>query len=346
MIMSALMAASCVQLASFDVPPQAQASLDDDGVLSLQDGLVWTDLPAFENGTLEADILLEPGRAFTGILFRAGDSGNGEMIYLRHHQSGLPDAWQYHPRYHGHQAYQIYQGEGFAGETDIPLGRWARLRLVVNGDRASLSIDGEEVAFMHDLQRKEGPGRFGFWALLGERSIRNVCFSPVETELPEPRPFGTDQPVAGLVPAWRVSSPFDWEDRHQLVQTFSPGEGEIVRATHRGIADLNRVAPLEPGADTVLASLTLESDAARTVMFDFGFSDDVAIYLNGTLLYEGSDRFRSRDYRFLGTVGLYDSLPLRLEAGNNTLVLAIGETEGGWAVSGRLADAEGVSLRP
>ena len=54
--------------------------------------------------------------------------------------------------------------------------------------------------------------------------------------------------------------------------------------------------------------------------------------------------YRSRDYRFLGSIGWYDTVWLPLEQGENELVLAVSETFGGWGVQARLASLDDVEL--
>jgi hypothetical protein len=72
----------------------------------------------------------------------------------------------------------------------------------------------------------------------------------------------------------------------------------------------------------------------------------VKVYLNGRLLYGGNDAVRSRDYRFLGTVGLFDELYLPLKAGDNELWMAVSEGEFwyGWGLIAQLEGLQGVSF--
>jgi hypothetical protein len=90
--------------------------------------------------------------------------------------------------------------------------------------------------------------------------------------------------------------------------------------------------------NTVFAAVTLRADDAHPVLVRFGFSDRVRVFLNGRPLYRGNDKFQSRDYRFLGTVGLFDELILPLQRGDNELWLAVSEDFGGWAVTAQLPD--------
>lgn len=63
---------------------------------------------------------------------------------------------------------------------------------------------------------------------------------------------------------------------------------------------------------------------------------------NGTLIYRGNNGYQSRDYRYLGTIGLFDTLALKLKGGDNELWIAVSEDFGGWGIMGRITDFEGV----
>ena len=65
----------------------------------------------------------------------------------------------------------------------------------------------------------------------------------------------------------------------------------------------------------MIGRLTIHSEQERVVKTSFGYSDRVNVYLNGQLLYGGDNTYRTRDYRYLGTIGLFDELwlPLKTE---------------------------------
>jgi hypothetical protein len=66
------------------------------------------------------------------------------------------------------------------------------------------------------------------------------------------------------------------------------------------------------------------------------FSDDVRVYLNGTPLYEGSDRQGSRDYRFLGHAGFWDTAFLDLKPGVNQVALVVTDPTNGGTAAGAI----------
>ena len=74
----------------------------------------------------------------------------------------------------------------------------------------------------------------------------------------------------------------------------------------------------------------------------FGYSDRVRVFLNGSLLYAGDNGYRSRDFRYLGTIGLFDSVPLALRPGDNELVMAVSESFGGWGVLAKVGEPNGM----
>ena len=54
--------------------------------------------------------------------------------------------------------------------------------------------------------------------------------------------------------------------------------------------------------------------------------------------------YRSRDYRFLGSIGWSDTVVLPLDEGDNDLVVAVAEDFGGWGIQGRFTDAAGITF--
>jgi len=76
----------------------------------------------------------------------------------------------------------------------------------------------------------------------------------------------------------------------------------------------------------------------------FGYSDPVRAYFNDRLVYSGDNGYQTRDYRYLGTIGLFDEVWLPLERGDNELWFAVSEDFGGWGIVCRLQDLDGVEI--
>ena len=75
--------------------------------LHLKRGGAFLEDVVFHNGIIEMDICFSEARGFPGIYFRIVDDLNAEEFYLRPHQSGNPDAFQYTPMFNGIAAWQL-----------------------------------------------------------------------------------------------------------------------------------------------------------------------------------------------------------------------------------------------
>lgn len=331
----------------FDGDAHNFEQLEGRDALHIERGRAWVKGADLLDGTIEFDLWVEEERNFSGVYFRSVDNGNSEHFYVRQHQSGNPDASQYTPVYNGVAGWQIYVGDGFTVPLELPFERWMHIRVDINGDRAAVYLDSAEpVLIIDDLQRDPVSGGVGFNA--GNARFSNITISPGSPEIPAATAAGAEIESAATVPNWRVSNPFA-ESLVETATTVSAADLGIVSwsaldATERGIANLARVASPAGGQNTVVAALTLRADSAQIVRARFGFSDRVRVFLNGRLLYSGNDNYTSRDYRFLGTIGLFDGVALPLEAGDNELWFAVSEDFGGWGIVAEIAAAAGVEV--
>lgn len=281
-------------------------------------------------GAIELDVAVEASRSFHGVFWRGRAGGNYESFFLRPHQSGNPDAVQYTPVFNGTPGWQLYHGDGFWSPVTIPPGDWMTLRVVTGGDTAEIFAgDPARPALVARLRHAPGPGSLGL--LVAGEGLHVARFA-VE---PDARPAAVAHPLRatpGAILDWEVSAPFaEGSDPDPSSLAWTP-----LRAEPSGLADLARVHVLGDALNTVYARATIDAPAAREVELAFGFSDRAVVRLNGRRLYRGDCTFRSRDYRFLGSIGWWDALMLPLQAGPNELLMAVSEDVGGWGVQARL----------
>jgi len=226
--------------------------------------------------------------------------------------------------------WQLHDGDGFWNAVRFPVGEWFTIRVAFEGLAVVVSLDGEQV--LHTRRRQEArPGPFGL--LIGGDDLRvsGLRFSE-DASVPGVADAPSD-PEAVL--AWDVSEPFAEAD---IPDTLALGEIAWTRldAEPSGLTNLSRAHPISGGLNTVYVRTTIESDRGRRQPLELGFSDRAVVFLNGERIYRGDDTYRSRDYRFLGSIGWYDTLYLPLVAGENELVVAVSEDFGGWGIQARL----------
>ena len=314
------------------------------------------------DGVIDVDVATPAKRGFFGIQFRIDKEGkNGEWVYLRQHKSGLPDAMQYTPVLNTGLNWQLYNGPGFTGAVDIPRDIWFHLRLEVTGAQAKLYVkDMDKPALvMNDLKSGIQKGQLALAALTGETYFSNfeVHTTPEaawERHLP-PMPPGT-------LTRWSISPSYDALERNlerplsatesdavpwQDVEAEPPGLIVLYRyreAPHPRVsfqADFSRRLEPQPGMKIIYARTSIESDRDQVKKLYIGYSDDVSVFLNGSILFRGRSAQSFRDPGFLGIVNPEnDAVYLPLKKGGNELMLAVSELGGGWGFICRLADLE------
>jgi hypothetical protein len=302
------------------------------------------------DGVVEVELALGRERGFHGVIWRVRDDENYESFFVRPHQVGNPDAVQYTPVCNGISSWQLYHGPGYWAPVSFPIDEWFRIRVVFAGDRAEVYVGdlSEPALAIHELKLPAGPGRVG--VMVGGPGIHLSGFAydsssgPVlrsEAQPPERRP-------AGVVPAWWVSDAFPEpaiDSSPSLDADLLEGRSWTRLASEpAGLVDLAWANGIRDGRNTVLARTTVRSEQAQVKRLELGFSDRAVVYLNGRAHYRGDDTYRSRDYRFLGSIGYWDTLYLPLVQGENELVVAVSEDFGGWGIQGRFAEPDGLSF--
>lgn len=315
---------------------------------------------SFEDGVIEFEYRGTDERAFLGVVLRVGEDGTAEDVYLRLHKSKQPDAIQYTPDYRGRGQWQLFHGPDATAFAALEPDTWTRVRISVAGDRAAVTVGDapEPQLVIGQLRSGRADGFVGFWANQPgadesaplTAALRNVR---IVHGAPDPIPAGGTSPSSpeGVIRAWGVSPGFirSGEVVKEIPSAALDGPWSRHTTLHDGLL------PLEPhverpeadGVPAVVAGVTIDSDADRTIRLDLGFSDDASVFLDGRLLYSGRHFFSANFPRRQGLVTLDQaSLYLPLESGRNTLMVAVSEVFGGWAVIGSIPEREGLTVRP
>jgi hypothetical protein len=296
--------------------------------------------PELTDGAIEVDLLVGAERSFPGVAWRL--NGNTyESFFIRPHQSGNPDSVQYTPVFNGVSAWQLYHGTGFWNPIELPIERWFTLRVAFAGDRAEAYIDDmdEPALVFGRLRVPPGPGHLGILPGGAGLRVARFAFDAARPALRGAPPPLEDLPY-GTVPGWNVSNIVSEGVAPATVRTWTYLESE-----RSGLANLARIHPLGTTLNTVFARTTLVTQSAGIRAMDLGFSDRAVVYLNGRPVYAGRDDYRSRDYRFLGSIGYWSTLFLPLAQGENELVVAVSESFGGWGLQARFADPTGITFK-
>ena len=339
-----------------------------ENALLLQGGSATIADAGFLNGIIEFDIYLAKRRGFPGILWRIVDGANYEEFYLRPHQSGNPDAMQYTPVFNGMSSWQLYHDQGAAvqdgritwrmeGNTGYnaiytyPFDRWLHVKLVVADTRAEVYFDHAATPTLQVRELLRGPvaGAISLRASTSPVYFANFSFEKIDSPSLSPLSENKQEPVQYAIQEWQVSKAFKANalgEGYQLEETFINAQSwNKLKCNREGLGNIAQVAPREDRTfNTVLAKVVIISDGEQTKRMDFGYSDRTKVYCNGQLLYAGNNGFRTRDYRYLGTIGYFDSVYLPLKAGRNEIIFAVSESFGGWGLQAKLENHQDISF--
>ena len=292
----------------------------------------------FVNGIIEFDICLSEQTAFAGFFFRQTNSTNYEEFYFRAHQSGNPDSYQYTPVFNGDPAWQLYHDQfdalndgyihwkargplnGFNSVIEYPFDGWVHVKLLVKNDKAELYFDNktEPVAVVNKLLHEQKAGGLGVYSSVSAMRFANFTYTQTDDVVLKKNEAALNIIPQYSVTQWQVSNTFKEDvlkNMNRLDASFvNKLSWKTLSIENGGFANLSRLAPVTD-SNTVFAKVTVVSDKDQIKRLDIGYSDRVKVYCNGQALYSGNNNFRTRDYRYLGTIGYFDAVYLPLKKG-------------------------------
>lgn len=310
-------------------------------------GAVTAENIKFKNGIIEFSMCIQPGRGFAGIRFHE-QINKWEEFYIRKHQSGNPDAMQYTPVYFGNAGWQLYYGDGYSAAKQHVFDEWFNLKLLVAGDKGEVYIDNmeEPVLVINELKLGETDGSVSFYgpARFANIKITNVENPPLKGKFNQIVKAGEE-----VIQKYDVSEIFDAEsliNENLLPANFTKKlQFKEYKTEADGLLNISQTGALGEKKNAVLLRIMIDSETDVIKMINFGFSDVAKIFVNGKAVWLGSDIYTSRDYRFLGTVGYFDSVYLDLKSGKNEIYVMVAENFGGWGFKARFENLNGVVVQ-
>jgi hypothetical protein len=258
--------------------------------LKLVDGLALVPGLEVRDVSVEVSIGAE-GPSYPGVAFRAADVANFELVYAVPHVSGLWDAIQYDPVFHSSNTWQLYHGVSYQKEALVPTDEWFRLRVDAKGDRAVFTVGEQPPLVVGRLARGRRAGLVGIW------TFKPAYFSRLRIstcrQLPEVS-WGPPAAPEGVVDEW-----------------FLEGFG-VMSCEPGGVLNVNRYLPTSEGE--VRLTRRFEALSPGELELGLGFSDELALELDGEVVFEGSNTFagfadyEARGYAHAGMHGVRRTL--------------------------------------
>ena len=338
--------------ASANSGPQFGEFLDRKAVY-LPSGLISVKGLKLRDGIIDVDVATKEGALFAGVAFRIESDANLEIVYLRPGANDTIEAMQYTPRLNGDAIWQLLNSSHEKARAHFPKNQWFHLKLVVSGRTCTVFMNNspDPTMTVTNLRRGDTEGSIGLWGLGGGAYFSSLSYtqSPDRAPLPDLAPFEE----ADVVSDWELSPAFDAADVDVSTYPAPIAQWDKVHAEDPGFVLVNRyraspaMFPMPSredmqkgrvkGAKVVFARAHLSSPEAADRTLQIGYSDDIVVYLNSKPVFSGKNALSYRSDDALGVFGLNDRVPIHLNAGDNELLVAVTEYNGGWAFECKLS---------
>ncbi|MEM7067219.1 MAG: serine hydrolase [Cyanobacteria bacterium P01_B01_bin.77] len=310
--------------------PDAQATLEE---------------KQYQNMIIEFDVLMREGEGAAGINFRQKNPRNYETFYLSVGESATANAMQYTPVFNGHFGWQLYHGSNYNRTAYLRADDWVHVKMVILGDWMEVYLHNAPQHALHvfDLKHPVQPGDITLWSEV-PACFANFSVSEISTydfhydRLPKP------SPPPGTILQWEVSQDFGDFATALASMTTELNTWNTIGVEYNGLLNLGRLHVESNTGNCAIAKVNIYSELAQTKALQFGYSDEVQVFLNGKKIFTGDRTAFYRDAQDWAKIRQDDTIYLDLEAGENELSFIVQEYFGGWGIMARFPDPEGLQL--
>ncbi len=328
------------------------------GTMTLNEGVAASKTAWFAQGAIDFDI--KPiGYNDAGVVFYREGSAEGEFVYLRAHPDcpAANDCIQYAPITHTMMGWNIYPN--YQGPAPISSTGWNHVRIEIAGDGMRVYVNRAAEPSLA-VPRLWGLRHDGGLAFKGPAVFANLVVDPHAAVGLPPVPAPV---AAGTLMAWRAAPPSLYDRAGRVGASDAPA-GDAWRPIDvepTGLVNFGRAFGRAHAPSPSLAWLKTDITAAAPMRrtLQVGFAEEVWVFLNGTLVYSGSNQYFPPETRLSPDGRLEPDnalVPLELRKGGNEIMLAVGNdwrsgkgplepSPYGWAVEARIDPTEGLDLR-
>lgn len=302
----------------------------------------------FSVGTIEFDI--QPrDPVFSSIYFRYKDANENECFYFRTARAGkpdAPDAVQYAPFLSGVNLWDMLTH--YQTNASFKKDGWNHVKLELSQSQMRVYLNSEKPIL--EIPRLEGNTTSGTLAFDGQMLISNLSISHAEVDGLSHKP-GIDPTDYDprYIRNWRMSNPFTTPDKIDFSYDFLPTDStqwEDVKAERRGLVNLTRKFGKSENRRILWLKTTVKSDKIQKRKIDFGFSDEVWVFLNGQMIYMDKNPYNQPMMKEPdGRISIENtSFEIQLIEGYNDLRIGVANNFYGWGIIARLDKIDGIEI--
>lgn len=300
------------------------------------------------NGTIEFDVKPKS----ISFYFRMKDAKETECFYFRMGKPILTtamDALQYAPYLDGVLMWNIYGH--YQSSAAIKKEEWNHVKLVISGSQMRMYVNSWEKPTL-EVDKLEANTTHGGIGFEGDMLISNLVVKPHEVEGLSPQP-GIDPTHHDprYIRNWAVSEPITMPKNIDFSYDFLPSpqtSWHVVETERRGLVNLTRKFGKSEQRRIVWLKVKIESALAQKKKVDFGFANDVWVFLNGKIAYVDKNlQARPIAKEPDGRLSIENtSFVLPLLKGENELLIGVANDFFGWGVIARMENMDELSIVP
>ncbi|MFC4221489.1 hypothetical protein [Flagellimonas marina] len=315
----------------------------------------------FSTGTIEFDVELK-GRGFPGITFHVDkDTLNSETFYLRYFGKPQPQRrnnMQYAAVVDKVNLWDLT--DDYQAAAQLYENQWNHIKLVISENQMRAYVnDMENVALW--VPALEGLTKSGGIGLSGDVVYANMVVTPNAIEgIPSSAGYDPTANDSRYLRNWLVSEPINFPFGKDLMKQIVVSPGVVIDSTvfgstwkplqagQRSMVNLTKKYGGTKQGERRLAWLktTITSDKMQKKKLNFGFNDEVWVFINGKPLYI--------DKNYYGTPGMKEPLgratientiiEIPLQEGENEILIGLTSYFYGWGMIARWENNDGISF--
>ncbi len=323
--------------------------VDHKGVPSIdvQNDIVIAKNVDFANGTIEFDV--EATQGFVGIYFRWQNEDESEFFYLRGvaDPARSIDAVQYAPIIKQVNMWDMYPN--YQTAANFKRDEWAHIKLVVSGSQMLVFVNDKTKPTLQ-VQRLEGNTKNGSIAVQGSCFVSNVVVKPNEVEgLSPAEGFDPAYNDVRYIRNWQVSQAMPLPAGQELNNSNMPDiqtTWQPIVAERGGLVNVTRLYGQSSSRRYVWLRSKLVSKTARKIKLNFGFSDEVWVFVNERTCFVDKNLYgQGMRKKPDGRISIENStFEMQLKEGDNEIVVGLANDFYGWGIIAHLEDLEGITM--
>ena len=306
----------------------------------------------FSSGTIEYDVAFTKNTFFTAVYFRYQDEENTEHVYLRTNGIGNPQAntsIQYATVIKGVNLWDL-SGE-YQSNAELFKDGYNHVKLVIHDQQLLAYVNDMETPALY-IPHLDGEFQVGKIGFDGDVYLANIRVDgDAVGDLPPGSGFDPVHNDSRYLRRWQVTPPISMPEGREPSAAQLPTEETKwtpIVAERLGLINLSRRYGATPRGERRLTWLvtTITTETEQLRRLDFGFSDEVYIYLNGYALHLDKNLFGTPGMKTpRGRLSVENStIDLPLRTGDNEILIGVTNFFYGWGIVARLDDARGLKF--